>query len=509
MSDLNLSDAPELTEGIVYRLLNSAESHIVNQAIQISLDGVFRRNQESVLATVEENTQSEVNSVTNDLGNSLTEMSQAWLEDATGQLCMVPEGTRYFTREGAFMNVLTEYAPGLRRIVYRRNGRNGEAIQRVFELAMPFVQFVSVFRMSGRQMVFDKLRVSCSKSPVVNLEAPVHKLPLPNVGLGGPFVVCTGRGSGGMATAVARDSVIDKVNTNVTGFWQSEFNTDLSDPLYQFLVANMGLDASQRGSNDAVFAAMERWQERSRQNPMFMLEEGVQLSSTVRVGSLIESDITTRSGKMAFKNRIKTTINNGMSALTTRLCNTFRVNDVNESNVPAVHQQSIRSVMQLWLNAGYREIRDALRNHYTQEVRTITSAVRERETSVQRREARLESDRARLRQERQEYESAKLREQVQIHQTHVALQQRAAELAERERRLAEGQPVANATPTVVALAPAPLDGGVAVPARTRRPRRAATPAPAPTNDPTAPRGPGQVRVSGSIWDDLDADILVG
>ena len=504
------------TNGIVNEFLAQADRAIVTDAMQRSLEGVLRRNQESLLASVEDNTQAEVGALTRQLGESLTDLSQAWLEEGTNQLCLVPEGTRYFAREGNYMNVLTEYAPGLRRIIYRRNGERGEPITRVYELAMPFTQFVTVFRSSGRTMTFDSVRASCSKSPVTSLEQQVHKLPLPNVGLGGPFQICTGRGTHGMSVGSGSMSVIDKVNTTVTGFWQSEFNTDLSEPMLNFLIANFGLEATQRGNNEAVFAALDRWQERSRQNPHFMLEDdaSVNLGSTVRIGTLLISDITTRQGKTAFKNRVKTTISNGITSLTERLCGTLRATEVNDSNVPAVHGEAIKATLVRWLDGGVARIQRAYHDEYMRRWNEVHIPLRERESSIGRREARLESDRARLRTERSEYEKAKLREQVQVHAAHVALQRKEAELNERERALAQaGQnaPVTNQTQTQPTPVPTPVVANATPAPRTRRPRRqpaTATQAVRP-DDPTAPRGPGQVRVTGSIWDDLDADMLVG
>ena len=504
MSEFNFD-----TNAIVSNLISTAEAQAAINAMQHALGAVLRRNHEGLVATVEDNTQNEVNALTRQLGDSLSDLSQAWLEEGTNQLCLVPEGTRYFAREGNYMNVLTEYAPGLRRIVYRRNGERGEPITRVYELAMPYVQFVTVFRGSGRTMQFDSVRVSCGKTPVNTLEHQVHKLPLPNVGLGGPYQVCTGRGGQGMAVATGRDSVIDKVNTTVTGFWQSEFNTDLSDSLLTFLAKNFGLDTARRGTNEEVFAALDRWQDRSRQNPMFMLEAEVDLGATVKVGTLLVSDITSRSGKTAFKNRVKSTISNGIASLATRLCSTVDRVDINESNVPAVHQETLKNCMVAWFNHGLSCIQSEVQFEYNRRWRECEAPLREREESIGRREARLETDRARLRNDRKEYETAKLREQVQVHAAHVALQRREAELNERERNLSQAgqnsQITTHAEPVPVAM-PVLVANATTAPSRRRAPRQAQ---PRPTNDPTAPRGPGQVRVTGSVWDDLDAGVLVG
>ena len=72
MSEFNFD-----TNAIVSTLISTAEAQAAINAMQHALGAVLRRNHEGLVATVEDNTQNEVNALTRQLGDSLSDLSQA------------------------------------------------------------------------------------------------------------------------------------------------------------------------------------------------------------------------------------------------------------------------------------------------------------------------------------------------------------------------------------------------------------------------------------------------
>lgn len=436
-------------------LLNQTYRSLTEQAsgwagttsvLRSSLRGVLERAQQNIIASVDESTSGISQQFVEQLGNQLSDVSQGWVDDATGQLCPVPDGTKFFSREGNTTNIIVEQKPQQRRIRF---------LDSHFLISLPYIQFMTVFVKNGRSDVFSSLKVSCSKVPFSSMDQNVHVLPLPNIGYGDPWKVCTGRVDG-MNTG-GRGSVIDQVNTIIGSFWQSQFNTDLSGHMIDFIVNNFGISRDSM-TVPVMCDGFLRWQEKCSQSPSFMLQEAV-YGLSGKVGRLVSSDMTSRSGRTAFKNRMKATITNNLNGLTHRALGELRAVDITESNVEAIHLASVNSEVRNQLRTGYGMLFNAMNTELSAQRSAFDGETARTNASLQRRERTLETNRRSFADEKRQWDSEKLRIQLELHRANEYLKAKIAE--------AEG----------VSLPPRPnLPTVLAAPVVTaRRPRATAVP----------------------------------
>ncbi len=460
-----------------------------------SLGGVLNRAQQNISQSVAEATGSVTRQFVDQLGNELSDLSQAWVDDATGQLTVVPEGTKFFNREGSTMNCLVELKPTCRTI--RFLGRN-------YYLSLPYTQFNCVFSRApgSRSMTLQHLMASCSKRSVTSLEDSVNPLPLPNVGYGGSFRVCVGSMELGSTV-----NIVDRVEQVIGSFWQSEFNTDLANGMVGFLRDNFSLEPSNVNTT-TLHAKLAEWEAKSRANPLWAVSEEARYGSAQRVGSLVQGEMNTRQGKTAFKARMRQTITQNISSLAERASQELRNVSVVSDNVESIHREAINNEVRGTLARGFdilnREMTTALqvdRANFATEVQRTTN-------SLQRRERNLESNKNSFAEEKRLWEAEKLRIQLELHKANEYLKARIAQVEGR----AVPTPPAPTLGTILAETPqAPRAP------RTRRPRAvvAEAPAPAPV-DPVAvldeatqtqrANRPGAQRTPGVSWRDVVASL---
>jgi hypothetical protein len=411
-------DAVETTLQDLARNNESSVSD-VTRLMRGALSNVLARGQQNLTSAVQEGSASAINDFTNRLGNQLADLSTAWIDEATGNLAIVPEGTRYLSREDKRMNVVVEQAPMCRRVKW---------MDRYFYLALPYVQYIGSFTRGdvGNDYNFAQFQVTCSRAPIQTLQSRIFQLPMSNIGMGTPYQVCLGHAGVGMTAPTRAMPVHEKMNTLISGFWQSRFNTDLITPLFVFLRDNFGV-ASVNSAPAAIYAALEKWEEKSRANPLFMLEESISLQSAAPIGSLIASEVTGRNGKIAFRNRIRQTINQNIEDLTSVVTSSIRNIDITEDNVPRISRDAITAKMRELMYYGHRTLHGHINRESIVERTAWASQKRTEESNIQRNQTRLTREREAFKLQKTQFDGEKLRAQIELHAANEYLKAKTAE----------------------------------------------------------------------------------
>lgn len=472
--------------------------------LRSSLNGVIARAQQNIVASVDEATSGITRQFVTQLGNELSDVTQAWVDEATGQLTVVPEGTKFFNREGSLMNCLVELKPSVRRIRFK--SRDG--VERNYSVGLPFVQFNLVFNRNGRILTLNSMRASCSKTSIKSLESQVYSLPLPNVGYrdGGidKYRVCTGSMD---ISGPSNATLLERVESAISAFWQSVFNTDLTNGLVNFFVANLGMTMEQRGNYAGYHMMFLRWQEKTAENPLFILEPGINLGNPDLVSLLIEGELGTRQGKAAFKNRMRQTITQNLNTLSQRVVSELRNVNVVQDNVETVHREAINGEIRQALSDGFMSLNREMTAELANERGTFQQEVARTQASLQRRERTLATNQRTFQETKRLWESEKLRVQLELHKANEYLKARIAQLEGRTAQVPPA-PVLGTILTETPRTPRTRRPSVTpepVQAQTVQPQEAITVLEAATQTPRANR-PGAQRTPGVSWNDVVASV---
>lgn len=155
---------------------------------------------------------------------------------------ILPAGCRMFRQQGQRTIFVVEQAPQVRQLNWRSMGE-GET----WKLAFPYVIFVVIFY--GESVSTGECRVFYRNSPL-NGDDLVLRTNLCNVYQDGR--ICTGN------MRVTGDSLAQKAESFVGGFWRSQFNSDLGDQSW-----------SPAARKFPQIKSLEDWQKESVKNPLF------------------------------------------------------------------------------------------------------------------------------------------------------------------------------------------------------------------------------------------------
>lgn len=175
---------------------------------------------------------------------------------------ILPAGCRMFRQQGSRTTFVIEQVPQVRQLNWRSMD-NGE----VWKLAFPYVVFVVVF--SGDVVDTGSCRVFYRNSPL-NGDDTLCRTNLCNVYQDGR--ICTG------SMRVTGDSLAQKAESFVGGFWRSQFNSDLGDQSWG--------PAARKFPQVKSLAA---WQEESAKNPLFPL--GIQWLEAGRLADVLDGRV--------------------------------------------------------------------------------------------------------------------------------------------------------------------------------------------------------------------------
>lgn len=168
---------------------------------------------------------------------------------------VLPLGCRLFSQKGDRTMFVIEQAPTTRQV--ELNGK--------WKLALPYVVFVVVF--SGAAVSTGECKIFYRTSPLGSGDDKICRPNLCNTYQDGR--ICTGN------VRVSGDTLAQKAEAFVAGFWGSQFNWDLA-----------GENFNPAAQNFPQVRSLEVWQEESAKNPLFPL--GISWFEAGRLADVIE-----------------------------------------------------------------------------------------------------------------------------------------------------------------------------------------------------------------------------
>lgn len=175
---------------------------------------------------------------------------------------VLPAGCRLYKAAGGYTTFVVEQLPQTRQLTWRNMGNQG---REQWKLAFPYVIFVVAF--SGDAVDTGNCRIFYRTAPLGGEDDNLMRQNLCNTSQDGR--ICTG------SMRVAGVTMAAKAESFVSGFWQSEFNSDLS--------GNNWEPASQKFPQ---VRSLEAWAKASEENPLFPLGlkwlEGPKLADVLR-----------------------------------------------------------------------------------------------------------------------------------------------------------------------------------------------------------------------------------
>ena len=443
------------------------------QLLKASTDTVLTRAKANLEALMQEEAANPVSVFMSGTADRLTDTSMEWLDQVSGNLVVFPEGTRFVNRDENTLTVVVEQKPTQRRINFRSYASNAQGrtdyVNNHYFISLPYIQFIATFHKARKNYTFGDLKIVCTKAPLATINDKVYALPLPNVHQG--HQVCTG-GDHGMELPEGRDSILIKMNTLIGEFWQTMFNTDLTTSTVLFMQRNFGYDSVAGDAYAKMRTCFQKWAELSAANPMFMLEENTNLGQHIAFGRLLQNDVASRTGKTAYKTRMKQDITNAITNISNAVTNTIRSYNLNEDNIDKAHIETLNRNYVCIAGTAFDMLYDEVSAYATEraikrnnELENLSKELNARDLAATRRERELSSRESVFTNERNHWAAEKAKQEQELRNTYAYLQQLKAQIE-------AGQPVARPTP-VAAPAPAP------------------TPAPTPARPTRIPPAPGR------------------
>lgn len=375
----------EIVDKVVKRMQWQEDRQMMS-ILEAITEGTVRGIRENLKVTVEEQTAPAVQAFVSETSVRLIDVATSWTNEQSKKLIVFPVGTRYVQRDDKSTNIVIEEAPRCRRVAF--NDRNGDV--KHYYVSLPYIQYVITFTKAGRGEKFRQMKISCSKQPIDSLTSIVYDLPLPNMGYGNRFGVCTGGSSSGMELPEGSDAFAEKCETLITSFWSSEFNTDLSSNLVSFFQKNFGYDTLEgQHPIQRIRNCFSNWADVSKQHPMWSLGADVKLPQEAgwQLGRLIDSDLTSRGSKAAMTRNLKQQVTEGLFALSANAVDAMRTLSIEEQGQLLANKQKLAecyrsnihsaySVLEAEAMAGFEELKSKELEKVQQDRRKVDEMVR-------------------------------------------------------------------------------------------------------------------------------------
>lgn len=417
-----------------------------------STGNVLNRAKQSLDATLQENSNPQIDTVLNSVGNEITQATTEWIDASTGQLVVFPEGTRFVSKDQTNLIVVVEEKPQVRTINFRCNNE-----RRSYAISLPYIYFIACFQnQANNNYRFVQLRLCSSKTPITSLDSQVCPLPLPNIHTG--HTVCTGN----MNLPDANTTIVQKMNAVISGYWSSEFNTDLTQYFSEFVRSNRLVNNIESYSD--YFVAFSNWQQSSRGNPLYAIQPNTVFGRAFTMNSLIPVDNSSRTSRTAVMNRIKTQVTNNMSQIGGNIIQTIRDFNIVDENRDRSHVETLKNLYNrvitsaydnLWnnVNAVHEQQKAADLQQIQQQRQQLERSQRDLETTRQRNESSLNRAREQLETERNRWLQEKTNRENQLAVAHQYLTRKLAEVGSTvQQAINPNAPASNPAP-VAAAAP--------------------------------------------------------
>jgi len=397
------------------------------QAMKAGTGLVLNRLKKNFGATVNDACKTEVNHFKETVSTQIQSFCNAWIENQSNQLIVFPEGTRFVNREGNLLNVVIEQKPSVRVINY---------LDTTYSLSLPYVQFYITFAVENRESLrISQIKISCSKKPISSLNDRVFRMPLPNIG----NTLCLGdMQNHGSSSFRNTSNVTDKCNETINLFWQSQFNNDLSDFFKSWLHLNFKnefTNSGDIGSSRNVRLCLRSWQEKSKTNPLFVLDENCVFESFSSVSSFISSDFSSRNTKTALLNNIATVVNAETDRYIGKVLGSLNSVDIEEENRKTAHQTVLNEQITGMVNNTYVELWRVVHREHEEKVNEDHRVIQNKQNELQNRERQCERASNSLNLEKESFQSQKLNVQLEMYNIYNHLQEQLAEVEKLKAKL--------------------------------------------------------------------------
>ena len=236
----------------------SDSKYSIASLLQSVVDANMSTLRQNIAADIEEMASNAVEEFQNAAISEIEKRDSNGLLDPE-QLDVLPHGTRYILKHGKASIVVVEEPPQVRTLHFtgyflredtHRLKRHKVSSLRYgsMRLALPYTVFMFMFSENS----LHSMMLFYRNEPIRSLEDEMYLSNLPNTWCDG--FVCHGfRGC-------LKGSISEKVETVLSHFWQSVFNTDLMQQNYKPMT-----------KRDKRFRDIWRWEKASAENPLFVL----------------------------------------------------------------------------------------------------------------------------------------------------------------------------------------------------------------------------------------------
>ena len=317
----------EIVNAVKVQLKKKDLSEQAVTVMKKATENVLERVKKNIDAQIQEDSSPVVEEFVKNTANTMSAMTQQWVDGVSNDLVVFPEGTRYIWRDGQMTTIIVEQQPQVRHISYNK---------KIFLLAMPYVQFIIPFK---NHVPTGKLMVGCTKKPLTDLDQPLLQLPLTNIN---SHVVCMGEmrfpNSGHMT---------DMVGDIIGKFWQSDFNHNHNAQNEDF-TREMGWNTAYDGA--------ETWQEKTKQDPMFIIGKSSKLKADGTAWRFFQSDSGDKSGSYSIVNNLKKEIITAIGLIGGDIQKLLSSVDLNVENRNKTHVETLDGVLKEIIVQAYAEL---------------------------------------------------------------------------------------------------------------------------------------------------------
>jgi hypothetical protein len=337
---------------------NINQDSIFNETVSLmrsSCETVLGRIKNNLDATVAEKSEGTTNQFVDNVTNQLSSQTNSWIVQNSNQLMVVPEGTRFVHRDSNNVTVLIEHKPSVRTIRFNAALRGGSL--QSYQISLPYIQYFITFVHENGNDRFRAMSITCSKTSVQTLNDVVYQLPLPNVNSSGS--VCIGNMGTGTTSGT---NIVEKINTIISGFWNSNFNYDLSDSMIEFWNSNFHVPEN----NSLYWHRMGEWAKKTAEDSLFSLK--ATYHECGQVSRFIRSDIASATGRAALANNMRQSIQSNTRTYVRQLTTDLNTVNILEENRNQPHVATLKSKILDIARRSYYEMWHRVHNTHEQKV---------------------------------------------------------------------------------------------------------------------------------------------
>ena len=426
MSDVRPEEKPEeIIARINKSLLDSDLTPNALNAMRQSTSLVLDRIQAGIDQNVREKGESVINNFCNTVGEKIGNITNSWIDVNSGGLMVIPENCRLVHKDNGFLTFIIEQRPTVRHIQF---------LEKHYALGFPYVQFYITFHCRKRGDVdtfeFNGMSVTCTKKSITNLNDELYGLPLSNLSGSG---ICLGDL---VHYHLKGDTIVDKVNSLVAGYWGSQFNMDLPQNLISFLSDNFRSEFAGDRDSTKFNRGIAAWANKTKENPVFMLENNIQLRPLqVRVSRMLPQELSGANGKASVINNIREVVNQSIKSLAVQLAGDMKSMQLNDENRNQPHAASIAGTLKSLMSTGYNTMWNSIHQRHQNKVTTDLKLLSEQQAKLDnaiRNSGHILSD---IENKKALLEAGKLKVTCELYQVYSHLQQELERVADLKAKL--------------------------------------------------------------------------